>query len=541
MKKDNMKFFQEQVNNLYYVYLEKLSKNKFDKIVKIKKDNSIVSLDDVLKDIKDKHESYTYDYMELLYYSWVTSYFLKKNLYSNLLQWLKIFNSSNLLFKDWDSKFFEKVYKFSLGDFLNEIFTVWMLYSKNKEVLLTFFEKYVLVFCAIKVIFDENVLWKKREYDLKYQQCKNILQIVEWELEKRIWWEYLKFCYQQMKSIYRKGCKKNWESQLLQDAFKNISSSQEFFKNQRNDSIKLFEQLEKRNETLKTKDWKYLEENAIVWKIKESLDIFSYINNGDQFELKKYIHWNSNESNIFSFYSLIDIDIKEIKEQVEWYIQNLLDIYWESFSQVIKEQLISKYFEWKIDLRSYRLSYEKDFSRFESINFQFDGWFINEEYNEINVNEDYNEYINKETWLLYEKKKEEFFDRIFLNNEIKYLKNFDTSLLDFFSRTYPKVLGKQYALIKILRYVVDWKNTWHPLWVILYSYLKEFLKMESVNSIIRLFNYENVVYNIYLYYKDKYLFLDQKNKEKIDKIYKTIFDNQFEIINLFVRLKVKMK
>ena len=65
--------------------------------------------------------------------------------------------------------------------------------------------------------------------------------------------------------------------------------------------------------------------------------------------------------------------------------------------------------------------------------------------------------------------------------------------------------------------------------------------MESVNSIIRLFNYENVVYNIYLYYKDKYLFLDQKEKEKIDKIYKTIFDNQFEIINLFVRLKVKMK
>ena len=69
MKKDNMKFFQEQVNNLYYVYLEKLSKNKFDKIVKIKQDKSIVSLDDVLKDIKDKHESYTYDFKELLYYS----------------------------------------------------------------------------------------------------------------------------------------------------------------------------------------------------------------------------------------------------------------------------------------------------------------------------------------------------------------------------------------------------------------------------------------------------------------------------------------
>lgn len=532
MKKDNMKFFQEQVNNLYYVYLEKLSKNKFDKIVKIKQDKSIVSLDDVLKDIKDKHESYTYDYRELLYHSWITSYFLKQNLYSNLLQWLKIFNSSNLLFKDWDSNFFAKTYKFSLGDFLNEIFTVWVLYSKNKEVFLTFFEKYVLVFCTIKAIFDENVLWKKRENDLKYQQCKNILQIVEWELEKRIWWEHLKYCYQQIQSIYCKGCEENWNNQLIQEAFKNISESQEFFHNQRNTSVELFKQLEKRNETLGTKNWKYLEENSIVWKIKESLDIFSYINNGNHFELKKYIHWNSNESNIFSFYSLIDVDIKKIKEQVEWYIQNLLDIYWESFSKVIKEQLISKYFEWKIDLRSYRLSYEKDFSRFESINFHFDEWFVNEEYNE---------YINKETWLVYEKKKNDFFDRIFMNNDIKYLKNFDSSLLDFFSRTYPKVLSKQYALIKILRYVVDWKNTWHPLWVILYSYLKEFLKMESVNSIIRLFNYENTVYNIYLYYKDKYLFLDQKNKEKIDKIYKTIFDNQFEIINLFVRLKLQMK
>ena len=342
----------------------------------------------------------------------------------------------------------------------------------------------------------------------------------------------MKYCYQQRQSIYCKGCEENWNNQLIQEAFKNISESQEFFHNQRNTSVELFKQLEKRNETLGTKNWKYLEENSIVWKIKESLDIFSYINNGNHFELKKYIHWNSNESNIFSFYSLIDVDIKKIKEQVEWYIQNLLDIYWESFSKVIKEQLISKYFEWKIDLRSYRLSYEKDFSRFESINFHFDEWFVNEEYNE---------YINKETWLVYEKKKNDFFDRIFMNNDIKYLKNFDSSLLDFFSRTYPKVLSKQYALIKILRYVVDWKNTWHPLWVILYSYLKEFLKMESVNSIIRLFNYENTVYNIYLYYKDKYLFLDQKNKEKIDKIYKTIFDNQFEIINLFVRLKLQMK
>lgn len=575
----NFKFLQKQIDNLCFLYLQKLNfsgimHKKVSNTIKKYIENKIWIVDQeiIWQQIFEKWETryafYKY-YSSIIFWDSMNNNLLKKLLSQNIEK--SIWNCINSYFlnncqssdfsllKTIDFRNYRMI-DFSIHSWMyDNIYSYMMLYNFKKEQLLSFLEKNLLLFLTLKIIFDliskEVIISEKNNYYMTFwkkvlfKQCKNILWKIYDDLELRIWKENLDYCYNYMLSSLQTYYNE-WLSNACNQIARSLSNQTDKFAwelitlKEKIISWDMFytyfctyiDKIEKLEMINKLMNIEFLQERLRKNFDKDCKIYFKeeYFKEDSKFNEKMYngqikqffeVYWFDYlirfSKNPFDILSYKYNEYKKVKEEISKYFKHMIDI----FEWWIKWSLVEKFLEKHFDetLFSQNLANSSTLVNIPMADIFRNLWF--------NLEVEQSLFTKENT-------KQEYLDLLKIDSNTT-LFDLNHQLLDSFDRVIFRYLSQKYYLIELFEYILDDNNKDSYIHRMFLCYIKKELRWFTKDMQDNFFKKVMIKCDILsAYIEQNYydIYIDQEDKDKMLEILDELKNTCMELKNQITQL-----